>query len=301
MRVWPADKPLGVRVWPADKPLGVRVWPADKPLGVRVWPADKPLGVRVWPADKPLGVRVWPADKPLGVRVGPADKPLGVRVWPADKPLGVRVWPADKPLGVRVWPADKPLGVRVWPADKPLGVRVWPADKPLGVRVWPADKPLGVRVSATDWVAGGWTPEETVVLARELGGLGCDFVDVSSGGMDPGQQIPLGPGYQVPLAAKVRAEAGIATMAVGMITEPQQAENIVASGRADMVALARGMMYDPRWAWHAAEALGAETTYAPGYARCHPARWPEVFRAGAPPNSGNSGQAAAAPPTGRAG
>ena len=143
--------------------------------------------------------------------------------------------------------------------------------------VWPADKPLGVRVSATDWVAGGWTPEETVVLARELGGLGCDFVDVSSGGMDPGQQIPLGPGYQVPLAAKVRAEAGIATMAVGMITEPHQAEDIVVSGRADMVALARGMMYDPRWAWHAAEALGMETTYAPGYTRCHPARWPQAF------------------------
>ncbi len=143
--------------------------------------------------------------------------------------------------------------------------------------VWPADKPLGVRVSATDWVAGGWTPEETVVLARELSGLGCDFVDVSSGGMDPGQQIPLGPGYQVPLAAKLRAEAGIATMAVGMITEPQQAEDIVASGGADMVALARGMMYDPRWAWRAAEALGADTAYAPGYVRCQPSRRPEAF------------------------
>ncbi len=143
--------------------------------------------------------------------------------------------------------------------------------------VWPADRPLGVRVSAADWVEGGWTMDQTVALARELEALGCDFVDVSSGGMDPRQDIPLGPGYQVPFAARVRKEAGIATWAVGMITEPHQAEEIVASGRADMVAIARGMMFNPRWAWHAAEALGAETAYSRMYIRCHPSRWPQVF------------------------
>ena len=143
--------------------------------------------------------------------------------------------------------------------------------------VWPQDKPMGVRLSATDWVDGGWTPEETVALARELKGLGCDFIDVSSGGLDPRQQIPVGPGYQVHFAAKVKKEAGIATMAVGMITEPQHAEQIVAAGQADMALLARGMMWNPRWAWHAAEALGAETPYARQYARCHPSRWPEAF------------------------
>jgi 2,4-dienoyl-CoA reductase-like NADH-dependent reductase (Old Yellow Enzyme family) len=143
--------------------------------------------------------------------------------------------------------------------------------------VLPEDTVLGVRVSATDWIDGGWTPEETVALSAELKALGCDFMDVSSGGNDPAQQIPLGPGYQVAFAEKVRREAGIPTMAVGMITRPQQAEAIVASGQADMVALARGMMFDPRWAWHAAEALGAETPYADNYIRCHPARWPQVF------------------------
>lgn len=142
---------------------------------------------------------------------------------------------------------------------------------------WPDDKPLGVRVSATDWVEGGWTPEETVLFARELKKLGCDFVDLTTSGLDPRQQIPIGPGYQVPFAAKVKAEAEIPTMAVGMITEPQQANEIIANGEADFVMLARGMMWNPRWAWHAAEALGADTPYAPQYARCHPSRWPQAF------------------------
>ncbi len=143
--------------------------------------------------------------------------------------------------------------------------------------VWPAGKALGVRISASEWVEGGWDIEDSVALAHELKALKCDFLDVSSGGNNPGQKIPLAPGYQVPFAERIKAETGITTMAVGMITEPEQAEAIVATGKADMVALARGMMFNPRWAWHAAEALGAETPYAEGYARCHPASWPQVF------------------------
>ncbi len=142
---------------------------------------------------------------------------------------------------------------------------------------WPEDRPLGVRVSATDWVEGGWTPEETVVFAGALKALGCDFLDVSSGGLDPRQEVPLAPGYQVPFAEKVRKETGLATMAVGLIDDPRQAEEIVASGRADLVALARGLLYDPHWAWHAAEALGAEATYPTQYARAHPKLRPELF------------------------
>jgi len=142
---------------------------------------------------------------------------------------------------------------------------------------WPADKPMGVRVSGTDWVEGGWTPEETVVFARELKKLGCDFMDVSSGGLDPRQKIPLMPGYQVPFGAKVRKEAGIPTMSVGLITEPKQAEEIIASGRADMIVIGRGAMWNPRWAWHAAEELGEETAYAPNMIACHPKFRPEVF------------------------
>jgi 2,4-dienoyl-CoA reductase-like NADH-dependent reductase (Old Yellow Enzyme family) len=142
---------------------------------------------------------------------------------------------------------------------------------------WPTDKPMGIRVSATDWVEGGWTPEETVALALELKALGCDFVDVSSGGLDPRQKIPLCPGYQVPFGAKVREEAGIPTMSVGLITEPKQAEEIVASGKADMIVIGRGAMWNPRWAWHAAEELGDETAYAPNMIACHPKFRPEVF------------------------
>jgi len=128
--------------------------------------------------------------------------------------------------------------------------------------VWPAGKPLGMRLSCADWVEGGWDIDQTVVLAGELKERGCDWIDCSGGGISPRQKIPLGPGYQVPFAERIRRETGIPTIAVGLITDPRQAEEIVASGKADMVALARGMLYDPRWAWHAAAALGG-TVHAP--------------------------------------
>jgi len=143
--------------------------------------------------------------------------------------------------------------------------------------VWPDSKPIGMRVSATDWVDGGWTPEETVLLAKELKKRGLDYMDVSTGGLSPKQKIPLSPGYQVPFGEKVKKEAGIATMSVGLITDAHQAEEIVASGKADMVVLGRGIMYDPRWAWHAAEELGAETAYAPKMMACHPKLRPQIF------------------------
>lgn len=135
---------------------------------------------------------------------------------------------------------------------------------------WPADKPFGVRISATDWTPGGWTLEDSVVFARELRALGCDYITASSGGSSDSQAITVGPGYQVPFAEAVRREAGIATMAVGQITEPEQAEEILQQGRADMVALGRAMMYQPRWAWHAAERLKADAWFPPQYARSHP-------------------------------
>ncbi|WP_417513278.1 NADH:flavin oxidoreductase/NADH oxidase [Minwuia sp.] len=142
---------------------------------------------------------------------------------------------------------------------------------------WPDDRPLGIRLSATDWVEGGWTPEETVIMARELKARGCDFVDITTAGLHPAQKIPVGPGYQVTFAEQVRREAEVTTMAVGMINQAQQAEDIIAGGQADFVMLARGMMYDPRWAWHAAEELGAEIVYPEQYARANPAKWPQAF------------------------
>ncbi len=142
---------------------------------------------------------------------------------------------------------------------------------------WPSERPMGARVSATDWVEGGWTLDDTIALARELKRLGCDYLDVSTGALDPRQQIPLAPAYQVPFAEKVKRDTGMATMTVGLITSAWQAEEIVATGKADFVCLARGAMWDPRWAWHAAEELGAEAPYAPKTMACHPSLRPQVF------------------------
>jgi len=137
--------------------------------------------------------------------------------------------------------------------------------------VWPPDFPLAVRLSATDWVEGGWTVEESVVLARELRARGVDMIVASSGGMSPGQRISLGPGYQVPFAERIRREAEIATMAVGLITEPHQAETILAEGQADLIALARQLLRDPYWPLHAAAALGVDLAWPDPYARARPA------------------------------
>ena len=143
--------------------------------------------------------------------------------------------------------------------------------------VWPAQKPLGIRVSATDWVEGGWDLDQTLVFAAALKARGCDWLDVSSGGVSPLQKIPLGPGYQMPFARAVRAATGIVTMGVGLITEAQQAEDIVAQGDADLVALARALLWDPRWPWHAAAALGAQVQAAPQYWRSEPRGVGKVF------------------------
>ncbi|HZI83687.1 MAG TPA: NADH:flavin oxidoreductase/NADH oxidase [Casimicrobiaceae bacterium] len=136
--------------------------------------------------------------------------------------------------------------------------------------VWPQDKPMGARISATDWVDGGWTIEDSVALAGRLKAAGCDWIDTSSGGISPAQKIPLGPGYQVRLSSQIRRAASIATMAVGLITEATQAEAIVAAGDADLVALARAMLWDPRWPWHAAAVLGAQVVAPQQYWRSAP-------------------------------
>jgi len=142
---------------------------------------------------------------------------------------------------------------------------------------FPQNKPVGLRVSATDWVEGGWDIHQTIEYAKELKKRHVDWIDVSSGGVSPLQKIPLGPGYQVPLAQAVKEATGVVTMAVGLITEAKQAEEIVASGKADMVALARGMLYDPRWGWHAAAELGGEVTAPPQYWRSQPSTQKALF------------------------
>jgi 2,4-dienoyl-CoA reductase-like NADH-dependent reductase (Old Yellow Enzyme family) len=143
--------------------------------------------------------------------------------------------------------------------------------------VFPDHKPVGVKVSATDWVEGGWDLAQTIELAQELKKRGVDWIDASSGGVSPLQKIPLSPGYQVPLAKGIKEATGLTTIAVGLITQPQQAEEIVASGKADMVALARGMLYDPRWGWHAAAELGGHVSAPPQYWRSQPSTQKELF------------------------
>ena len=143
---------------------------------------------------------------------------------------------------------------------------------------FPAGKPVGIRISATDWVEGGWNLEESVVFARALAQRDCAFIHVSSGGLTPLQSIPVAPGFQVPFAERIRRESGLLTLAVGLITEAEQAQAIVAEGRADMVALARALLYDPRWPWHAAAKLGAQVEAAPQYWRCLPAESPNLFK-----------------------
>lgn len=138
----------------------------------------------------------------------------------------------------------------------------------------PADTPVGAKISGSDFAPGGWTPDDAVVFAEALKKLGCAYVSVSGGGVVIDAKVPVGPGYQVPFAERVKRETGIATGAVGLITEPMQAEEIVASGKADFVSLARAMLFNPRWAWHAALALDGEAYYPPQYERCAPRAWP---------------------------
>lgn len=136
--------------------------------------------------------------------------------------------------------------------------------------VWPEEAPLFIRISASDWVEGGWDVEQSIELARKLIPLGVDVVDCSSGGNVPHATIPLGPGYQVPFAEKIRRETGMLTGAVGMITDPLQADQIIRAGQADLTFLAREMLRDPYWPLHAAHKLGQPTAWPVQYLRAAP-------------------------------
>jgi len=145
--------------------------------------------------------------------------------------------------------------------------------------VMPASKPVGVRISATDWVDGGWDLAQSIVLAKELERRGAAYIHVSSGGGSEHQKIPVGPGYQLPFAEAIKREVSMPVIAVGLITEPQQAEQVLLDDQADAIALARGMLYDPRWPWHAAAVLGAKVKAPPQYWRCEPHAVKGLFKA----------------------
>jgi len=137
--------------------------------------------------------------------------------------------------------------------------------------------PVGARLSATDWLEGGWDLEQSVALCKRLEALGCAFLDVSSGGVSWQQKIAIGPAYQAPFAESIKREVKIPVISVGLITEPKLAEDIIASGKADIVALARGMLNNPRWPWRAAVELGGVVKAPPQYWRCLPSGTPRIF------------------------
>jgi len=142
---------------------------------------------------------------------------------------------------------------------------------------FPADRPVTMRLSGTDWVEGGWDAGQTAAFAKLLEQRGCAAIHVSSGGLHPAQRIPVGPSYQVPLARAVKAEVSIPVIAVGLITGFEQAEAIVGAGDADLIALARTVLYDPRWPWHAAAALGGQVRAPNQYLRCQPSQYRDLF------------------------
>ena len=142
---------------------------------------------------------------------------------------------------------------------------------------FPADRAVTMRVSGSDWVEGGWDADQTVAFARALEARGCAAIHVSSGGLDPRQQIPVGPSYQVPLARAVKQGCGLPVVAVGLITDYEQAEAIVGTGDADMIALARTILYDPRWPRHAAAHLGAHVKAPDQYLRSQPRQYRDLF------------------------
>jgi 2,4-dienoyl-CoA reductase-like NADH-dependent reductase (Old Yellow Enzyme family) len=145
---------------------------------------------------------------------------------------------------------------------------------------FPAERAVTMRVSGTDWVEGGWDIEQTVAFARALEARGCSAVHVSSGGLTPRQRIPLGPSYQVPLARAVKQATSMPVVAVGLITDFEQAEAILSTGDADLIALARAILYDPRWPWHAAAHFGARVRVPSQYLRSQPRQYRDLFETG---------------------
>ncbi|KAA0969494.1 NADH:flavin oxidoreductase/NADH oxidase [Aureimonas fodinaquatilis] len=142
---------------------------------------------------------------------------------------------------------------------------------------FPADRPVSARVSGTDWVEDGWDVEDTIAYSQALVARGCAAIHVSGGGLHIAQEIPIGPSYQVPLARAVKANVNVPVVAVGLITGFDQAEAILTSGDADLVAIARAALYDPRWPWHAAAHFGESIEVAPQYLRCQPRQYRNLF------------------------
>src|SRR5437588_321891 len=183
----------------------------------------------------------------------------------------------NAPMGIQIGHAGRKGSSQVpWEGREALTAAQspWQTVAPAVREAWPKERALGARISANDWAEGGLGPDDAVSYARELKRLGFDYVCVSSAALVPHARVKVAPGYQVPYAAHVKKSVSINVRAVGMIADPEQAEEIIASGKADMVAMARAFLDNPRWVWHAAERFGVKLDYPPPYARSHPELWP---------------------------
>jgi 2,4-dienoyl-CoA reductase-like NADH-dependent reductase (Old Yellow Enzyme family) len=261
------------------------------PIGIQIGHAGRKASSQVpWAGGKALG----PAESPWPT-VAPSAIPFG-EGWPTPRELTreeirglVEAFVASalraKRIGFDLVELHSAHGYLLQQFLSPLSNRrgdeygknrmKFPLEVAAAVReVWPKERALGIRINATDWVEGGWTPEEAVAYARELKRIGMDFICVSSGATVPYAKIPVAPGFQVGFAQKIKSSVQIPVRAVGMIADPDQAEEILASGKADMVAMARAILDNPRWVWHAAEHFGVKVDYPPQYARVQPGLWP---------------------------
>lgn len=281
--------------------LGIQLAHAGRKASAKLpWEGGGPLGpdARPWTAAAPSAVPLdnhWPAPEALDeaglARIREAHVEAAKRALRLGFDLVELLAAHGFLLHSFLSPAANQRGDR-WGGSLENRMR-FPLEVAAAVRaVWPRSKALGMRITGSDWIAGGITPQEAGIFARELREIGLDYVCVSSGGIGPQARPVVAPGYQVPFAAAVKKASGIAVQAVGMIVTPDQAEAIVASGDADFVALARAFLDDPRWAWHAAEALGAEALYPPQYRRARPDQWPGA--ALARPHRADAGQSAGA-------
>ena len=265
-----------------DGCFGVQLCHAGRKASAREpWKGGGPLSVAeggyeaVAPSAVPLSEK-WPAPTPLSADAVPDVIQCFVDAAQRAKRAGAKVIELHGAHGYLIHQFLSPLtNRRNDEYGGSLANRMrFALDVFMAVRaVWPADLPVGMRVSATDWVAGGWSVEETIELARALDARGCDYIHVSSGGLSPAQKITVGPGYQTGFAEAVKAAVDMPVIAVGQISEPHQAENILLSGQADMVAMARPMLFNPRWAWHAAQELGEPMAYPRQYERGRPDKW----------------------------
>lgn len=233
-----------------------------------------------WPTQAPSALPFdegWPVPEVLTEADIARIRDAFVRTTQRAARLGIEVIELHMAHGYLMHQFQSPLSNRrgdSWGGDV-KGRTAFPLSVARAVRdAAPKHMAVGARITGTDWTEDGITPDDAAAFARKLKDSGLDFVCVTSGGVALKAKIPLGPGYQVPLAAKVRRESGILTRAVGLIAEPHQAEAILARGDADQVALARAFLDNPRWGWHAAEVLGVELAYPPQYARAKGTVWP---------------------------